>query len=119
MPNLKRKKAIELAKKITRQKGICVKCGRRKVDGWQIQGAHIFPVRYGNTAADLENILPLCSYCHIFAKDSWHDSPLENWEWFNEKYPGRYEKLKEKAYRLDKPDWDAIYNSLKELENRG
>lgn len=108
-------KAVTLAKEIARRQGVCVKCGSTTR---QLHGAHIFPVRYGNTAADPNNIISLCAYCHVYAKDSWHESPLENWEWFNQKFPGKYEELRKKAYSLNKPDYLAIYQSLKETYGR-
>lgn len=115
-----KKKAIELAKKLAKERDgyICQKpgCGASKANGDQIHGAHILPVTYGLTAANPENIIALCARCHTFSPYSWHQSPIENAFWFDEKYPG----LKEKLLGLAKPsrpikkdEWETIYHTLK------
>jgi hypothetical protein len=96
-----RQKAIDIAKKVAKERDswICQKCGKGKLAG-QIQGAHIFPITFGNTAADPDNIIAMCASDHEWARNSWHNSPLENAEWFLVKWPGRYERLKAKAYPI-------------------
>lgn len=112
-----RKKCIELAKKIAKERDnyTCQKCGASKPNV-QIQGAHLLPVTYGLTAADPENILALCSGCHMWKASSWHQSPLENSEWFQTKFPGRYERLKKKATPsrpIKEAEWQEILANLK------
>ena len=115
-PTNYKKKAIELAKKIVRSQGYCDKCGSTTR---QLHGSHVFSVRHEATAADLSNIICLCAYCHVFSKDSWHEEPIENAEWFKKKYPGRYEQLKEKINNHEKYiDWEGIYADLKLIEKQ-
>ena len=112
-----RKKCIEIAKTLAkiRDKWVCQRCGKTKPEV-QIQGAHILPVTYGNTASDPENIIALCASDHEWARDSWHNSPLEQ-DWFEKKFPGRKERLLKKAYPIrpiKKHEWTA---KLEELKN--
>lgn len=114
MADLYKKKAIELAKKIVRQKGYCEWCGKTPTKPGFLHGSHIMSVRYANTAADLDNILCLCYYCHMYR---WHKNPFESTEWFNTKWPGRYDELNKKAQKIDKTlDFRTIYNQLKILD---
>lgn len=116
-----RQKAVDLAKKIAKERDswTCQKCGRKKPEV-QIQGSNIFPVTYGNVAADPENIIALYSSCHEWARDSWHMNPLESAKWFNETYPGLHDKLKAKAYPIrpiKKFEWETKLSELKSLVN--
>lgn len=53
------------------------KCLRCKKPEWQM--SHIYPRgRYKRMEHEPENILPLCSGCHIFF---WHKNPIEAHEW--------------------------------------
>lgn len=113
-----RKKSIEEAKTIAkvRDEYICQKCGRTRPEV-QIQGAHIFPVTYGNTADNPENIIALCASCHEFARDAWHNSPLEQ-DWFDEKFPGRKEKLRALILpirNIKQFEWKERYERNKKL----
>jgi 5-methylcytosine-specific restriction endonuclease McrA len=112
-----RKKAVEIAKQIAKLRDdfVCQKCGRRKPEV-QIQGAHILTEKgHGILAADPDNIVALCSSCHMWATDSWHNSPLENADWFNKKFPGRFERLKAKD--IPRPikefEWEELIKKLK------
>ncbi len=115
-----KKKAIELAKKIAKDKAgwKCEKCGRTKRQGWQQHGAHIIPVEYGLTACVVENILCLCAKCHSMGRDSAHENPVPFSRWLEEKYPGRYDKLWEIAREVRpiySSEWEERYKSLKTL----
>jgi len=116
--SLLRKKCVTLAKRIVREEAgfRCVKCGRGEPDN-QTQGSHILPEgRYTGMSADLDNILCLCAGCHMWSNDSWHENPLASAEWFNEKYPGKYEELKERAKDTTPKDiafWEKKYAELK------
>lgn len=108
-----RQKAIDLAKKIakSRDHNTCQRCG--KTNG-QMHGSHIIPVSArGLIVADPEDIICLCANCHKLAGDSWHEAPLEQ-EWFHEKFPGRYEKLKKKhiVRPVKKHEWQEVYKKL-------
>ena len=112
-PTNYKKKAIELAKKIVRLQGYCDKCGSTTR---RLHGSHVFSVRHAATAADIDNIICLCAYDHVFSKDSWHSEPMENAEWFKSKYPGRYERLLKKSQELCnyiQEDWKRKYEDLK------
>ncbi len=66
----------------------CVRCG--KTD--KLAPSHIYPKgRYTRLRHDSDNVLTLCYGCHICW---WHRNPIEAAEWFKEKYPDRYKKLK-------------------------
>ncbi len=115
-PTNYKKKAIELAKKIVRSQGYCDKCGSTTR---QLHGSHVFSVRHEATAADLNNIICLCAYCHVLSKDSWHEEPIENAEWFKKKWPGRFERLLKKSQELcnfTQEDWKLLYEDLKMYE---
>ena len=115
-----RKKAIELAKKIAKERDnyICQKCGKTK-DETQIQGSHIIPVKAGGLiAADPENIIALCAGCHKWKGDSWHEAPKEQ-QWFDIKYPGLYDKLKKRheVRPIKKWEWEEVVEKLKKEWN--
>ena len=106
-----KEKAIELAKKITREKEVCEKCG--KTQG-QFHGSHILGLgAYSSMGAELENLLCLCAGCHRWSPHSWHAEPLENATWFDDKWPGRKQKLYEMARLQPKVDWQQKYNELR------
>lgn len=116
--NLKTK-AVDVAKTIAkvRDNYTCQKCGATR-ETRMIHGAHIMPVTYGATAADPDNILALCSTCHSMGKNSAHQDPIQYGLWFEEKYPGKYAKLREKAIAYDrnpfpKIDWEEVRIRLK------
>lgn len=113
-------KAVTLAKDIAKERDgwKCMKCGKRKSDGWQIHGAHIVPVSFDATAADPENIIALCAACHSMGKYSAHDNPTDFSAWLEFFYPGRAEKMRMIAYEYDKNpfpkiDWEE---KIKELQ---
>ena len=88
-----RKKAVELAKKIAKERDgyTCQRCGACKPNV-KIDGAHILPETYGLTAANPRNIIALCSSHHTMDKDSWHKNPLGQ-QWFHDKFPGLYDEM--------------------------
>ena len=108
-----KKKAINLAKKIVREKiNECERCGKK---GVKFDGAHILPVRYSSVAADVDNILCLCSGCHTLSSDSCHRNPVSFTRWLDSYAPGRYERLLERAREtvdLTAQDWKEKYESL-------
>lgn len=115
-------KAVDEAKLIAKLRAgyKCEKCPKTKEDGWQMHGAHIIPVGYNGTAADPDNILCLCATCHSMGKDSSHQNPIPFSNWFNEKFPGRYDELWQIAWGYTqnprpKKDWIQIRKDLKEL----
>jgi len=85
------RKAIELAKKLAKERDgyTCLRCGRSKQGGYQIQGSHIFGIgAHPRLAAEILNIKALCASCHRW----WHSSPQESGKWFREKYPDWYKE---------------------------
>lgn len=114
-PSWYRKKAIELAKKLAKERDgyTCQKCGKDRLTA-QIQASHNVSVgQCVALAADVINILALCSYHHL---RWWHSHPLDASAWFQEKYPDRYEYLMKKQKMHTKPNWEEIYKQLKEDE---
>ena len=106
-----RKKCVERAKKIAieRDGGLCQRCGKSKQDGWQIHGSHVFPEgKYHGMSANTENIKALCAQCHMW----WHENPIASSEWFREKFPKRYKKLKSDSLKTIQLDWKKEYMLL-------
>jgi len=93
----------------------CLKCGTDK----NLQCAHVLSRDYMATRCDPLNAITLCGRCHIWAKDAWHKDPIGIARWFEAKWPGRYDAIKEKlrtGQLKQKVDWDAVYEGLKEWE---
>lgn len=112
-----RKKLVERAKKIAieRDGGICQRCGKSKISGWQIHGSHVFPEgKYHGMSVNTENIKALCAQCHMW----WHENPLASSEWFRGKFPVRYKKLKKLSLKTIIVDWKKEYEDLKNEVNR-
>ena len=66
--------------------GICAKCGNPRM----LQSAHVLSKGpQSRLRFEPDNLMPLCGGCHLY----WHQRPKEALEWFDEKYPGRYERL--------------------------
>ena len=116
-----RKESVEWAKKIAKHLAhyICVKSGKSSEQGYQMHGSHILPEgKYHRMSVVVDNIMDQCARCHL----SWHENPLAQHKWFNEKFPGRYKKLlemdKEFSKSIIKPDYHAIHDELKEQYNK-
>ncbi|MEB3189049.1 MAG: hypothetical protein VKL42_01735 [Snowella sp.] len=108
--------AIEMAKKIAKRRDryTCQKTGK-KSGQVVIHGSHILPVSKGELlAADPENIIALSASAHKLARDSWHQSPLEQ-DWFYKKFPGLKEKLlaKRETRPIKEWEWEEQYLKLK------
>lgn len=110
-----KKKAIELAKYIVRKKvNQCEWCGKV---GVKLDGAHIVPVRFSSTAADIDNILCLCSGCHTLSRNSCHENPVLFTRWLDVYAPGRFTRLWEKAQIIgDNIDWESKFKELEALK---
>ena len=111
-----RTKAIELAKEVAKKRDD-YKCQKNPNNQGQMHGSHIIPVSAGGIiSADPENIICLCASCHKMAGDSWHEAPLEQY-WFNQKYPGLYEKLKlrHEIAPVKKWQWQEVIDKLKSM----
>jgi len=114
-------KCVDVAKDISKMKAnyICEKCGATR-EVRQIHGAHIMPATYNGTAADPENIITLCSTCHSIGRTSAHQDPIQFGIWFEDRYPGRYEKLNKKAQDYTKNpikiDWDELRQDLLKIK---
>jgi len=81
-----------LVKKIIsiRDKDECQKCGET-VYGSNRHRSHVIPVSAGNKLAfDPLNLKILCYHHHM---NWWHKNPTEAADWFQEKFPKRYEYL--------------------------
>ena len=90
----------------------CEKCGK-PVEGRSAHGAHIMPVTYAGTCADPENLLCLCPGCHSMGPNSAHQQPQQYVYWLDETFPGRYERVREKAIKYSqnpypKIDWKEV-----------
>ncbi len=97
----------------------CEHCGRSKEQGWRMEGSHIYPEGvYKSISADVDNILCLCSACHNLPSENrptWHNDPIYFGDWFRNKYPERYEVLKERARKSQQADlwfWEQKWKEL-------
>ncbi len=88
---------------LLRDEGKCQKCG--KVGN---QVSHVVPRNYYGLRWDLINLWLSCVGCHIYW---WHKNILEAAEWFEAKWPVRWDYL-QTTPRLRK--WTV--NELKELK---
>ena len=78
----------------------CVRCG----GAVGLMSCHILPK--GNQPKlrfDLYNLMAMDYECHLGNK-GWHKDPLGSREWFEQKYPGRYDKLRIMAATAAKTD---------------
>lgn len=101
------KKNDKLCSQIVRSRGACERCGKTE----SLQDAHIIGrAKSLSIRWDFENHLCLCVACHIYW---WHKQPLEAADWFNEKWPGRYDKLNQKRQLISKVDVQGMYLWLK------
>ena len=121
MKSSPKKTAIELAKKVAKERDgyVCQKCGKSRDGGWTMHGSHIMPVSWSGTAADPENIICLCATCHSMGKTSAHDDPVNFGRWFDAKYPGLYDRMHKKAIEYSanpypKIDWIEVIDKLKD-----
>jgi hypothetical protein len=94
--------------------GECVRCHTRE----QLQCSHVLPRTYYCIRCDERNAITLCFKCHFHW---WHKNPFEAVEWFEEKYPGRYQELRELTWHPEKVFWDIklmeLKKRLKEMKN--
>ena len=108
------KKLDTIWSRIVRKAGVCEAISRPGACVGSLQAAHI--IRRGNNSVrwDIDNGLCLCVKHHY-----WFDKgdKFEVTEWFNRKWPGRQERLKEvnqiTHYKLH--DLENIYARLKEI----
>jgi len=123
-----RKKCVTWAKLKARERDndSCQYCGASRANGYVIHGSHILPEgAYVSMSAEPDNIIALCAVHHLAGSNprmgksepSWHGDPLLFSEWFNKKWPGRYQKLFLKARELKVIDWEKKWKEIKQSEN--
>ena len=116
-----------LMSKLVREKGYCERCKRTT---GVLNDAHIIGRINLTLRWDIFNHLCLCYQCHRYF---WHEEPLESSQWFQKKYPGRYEylmKVKNKVNKRTEEDYiqlrkwiknkkiDKLHFSTEELFNK-
>jgi len=111
-----RHEAVEWAKKIAKHLAgyVCCKCGNSAEMEKQQHGSHILPEgKFHRMSVIVENIMDQCARCHF----DWHENPLAQKKWFEEKFPGKYEQLKamDAEFKKDhiKPNYKQIHDDLK------
>lgn len=120
-----RKLACTLAKKIARMKAgyRCEYCGLGEPQR-MTHGSHIYSEgKNPNMSADVDNILCLCWLCHmgglhkVSAKRfSWHGTPREAQDWFEQKYPELFKELRKRSQDTMRiVNFEQKYKELKEL----
>ena len=85
----------------------CVRCGKEGT-----QACHIVPRRHRILRWDWSNGVCMCYYCH----NIWHSNPLEAAEWFEIKFPERWEYLHSRKNITAKWSMDELEEKLEELE---
>lgn len=99
---------ILFSKAIRQRDGKCMRCGSIS----NLQCSHVLPRNYLSIRWEMENAITLCVGCHIYW---WHKYPHEAVEWFDNMWPGRYEKLKKLASTHKKIDRIAELERLRKL----
>jgi hypothetical protein len=104
------KKADTLFSLKVRSVGRCERCGGTS----GLQASHIVSRVVKSLRWNPLNAICLCAKCHIFGQDSWHHNPIESARWFNARWPGRYDELKELQQSSigKKVDMQEILDSL-------
>ena len=123
-PTWYRKKCVTWAKieAKTRDNYTCQYCGK-KAEGSNLHGSHILPEgSYPLMSAEPANIIALCAEHHLGGIsprlnrqfESWHSHPILFAKWFEEKWPGRYQELREMAEEKRKHvvNWEARWNEI-------
>jgi hypothetical protein len=108
-----RNKADTLWSEIIKSTGYCEKCGRTNV---QLHPHHVIGRRNLILRWDLWNGICLCSGCHTMGIGSAHQDSLGFLEWYKNKYPDRYEYLREKKNFYCKrtlKDYEGLIKDLK------
>lgn len=101
-----------LFSRIIRSKGYCEWCGAR-LPAASLQCCHVISRSVLALRYDPDNAFCGCYRCHL---TRWHKEPLQAARWFENQFPGRYDRLKEKERSLlgTKVFWDEKYDQLKE-----
>ena len=73
---------------------------------------HVIGRRNRNVRWDLDNGVLLCSGCHTFRVQSAHQDPLWFSEWFQDRYPNRYESIMIKRLISQKLFYDDVSKKL-------
>ena len=69
----------------------CQWCGKREFNSSGIHVSHVIPKSRGQSYRwNPLNLKCLCFHCHI---NTFHKHPLLAAEWFQERFPGRWEEL--------------------------
>jgi 5-methylcytosine-specific restriction endonuclease McrA len=101
------------AKKNKREKHHCCEMCGASENGRRLHVHHILSEgAYPEMSNQEDNLIVVCSMCHLFGKISFHGSPFEMVERFNEKFPGRYKELIKKAQTRKHCDYEKEYNNL-------
>lgn len=88
----------------------CQKCGR--VNGVQLQTAHIYSRRYRSVRWNPSNVLTLCAGCHFWA----HQNPLDFAEWLDKKFHKRLKGLRHEKEKIFKCTVNSLTEKLLKLE---
>jgi 5-methylcytosine-specific restriction endonuclease McrA len=85
------------------------------VSGSNAHCSHVVPKSLGNNLRfDLINLKILCSHCHL---RWWHMNPVEAGEWFQAKFPARWEYLSEQPRLRSFKEWE-LEELLEELKQK-
>lgn len=87
---------------------ICQHCGTDK----SLQCSHVLPRTYLSVRWNTDNAIALCYRCHIYW---WHKYPHDASQWFDSRWPGRYQALRELSDRHIKLDREAEMAKLHAL----
>jgi 5-methylcytosine-specific restriction endonuclease McrA len=103
------RKIDNLFSKVVRQRDKqCQRCGTTE----NLQCSHVLPRTFISVRWNPENAIALCYRCHIYW---WHKYPHEAVAWFDAKWPGRYQAMRDITNLGIKTKPDEEYKKLKEL----
>jgi 5-methylcytosine-specific restriction endonuclease McrA len=75
----------------------------------QLQCAHIISRSYKSIRTNPDNAVTLCQSHHVY----YTHRPLEWQEWVEDRFPGRWDELKQQALSYERVDWRAEYEALR------
>lgn len=91
----------------------CVKCAQLFPI---MQCSHIHSIgSCPNLRFDPMNALPMCGRHHMFW---WHLEPAESWDWFKERFPGRYAYLEKARNKPIKWTQERLLDVRQKIKNR-
>lgn len=90
--------------------GMCYRCGTTE----NLQCAHIISRSYKTIRTHPLNAIALCRSCHVY----FTHRPLEWQDWIEERFPGIWQQMRDRALTYERVNWKARVTELKEELDR-